>query len=252
VGSLTLAGQPIEYFIFGATLVVIASFHAAALPAALGGLAALVLYKFTVLGETAGARFLVHHFDGEWPGLANLFLLLMGFAILADHFERSGIPDAIPPRLPRSWIGGVLLLAIVFVMSSFLDNIAGAIIGGIVAKHAFDGRIGTGYLAAIVAAANAGGAGSILGDTTTTMLWINGIPALTVSTAFIAALAAFLVFAPLAALQQHRISSIRPSTKTHPSIDWSRAVIVLIFLMTVVAINMAGNALAPHALQATP
>jgi Na+/H+ antiporter NhaD/arsenite permease-like protein len=142
--------------------------------------------------------------------LSNLFLLLVGFAIVADHFEQSALPDAIPLLLPRNWTGGLALLAIVFVLSIFLDNIAAAIIGGVMARHVFDGRVGTGYLATIVAAANAGGAGSVVGDTTTTMMWINGISELTVSRAFVAAIAAFLVFAPLAALQQHRISPIRP------------------------------------------
>jgi Na+/H+ antiporter NhaD/arsenite permease-like protein len=31
------------------------------------------------------------------------------------------------------------------------------------------------YLTAVVAAANAGGAGSVIGDTTTTMIWIAGV-----------------------------------------------------------------------------
>jgi hypothetical protein len=35
----------------------------------------------------------------------------------------------------------VALLAIVFVLSSFLDNIAGAIIGGTVARHVFRGKV---------------------------------------------------------------------------------------------------------------
>jgi|SRR5262245_32543591 len=41
----------------------------------------------------------------------------------------SRIPDEMPALLPSGWRDGVMLLAIVFVLSSFLDNIAGAIIG---------------------------------------------------------------------------------------------------------------------------
>ena len=67
-----------------------------------------------------------------------------------------------------------LLLAIVFVLSSFLDNIAGALIGGAMARSLFK-QLHIGYLAAIVAASNAGGAGSVVGDTTTTMMWIDGV-----------------------------------------------------------------------------
>ena len=45
--------------------------------------------------------------------LANLFLLLMGFAILSRHFENSRIPDEMPAFLPDGWKGGLALLAIV-------------------------------------------------------------------------------------------------------------------------------------------
>ena len=112
--------------------------------------------------------------------LANLFLLLMGFAILSRHFENSRIPDEMPAFLPDGWQGGLALLAIVFVLSSFLDNIAAALIGGTMARHVFKGKVHIGYLAAIVAASNAGGSGSVVGDTTTTMMWIDGISPLTV------------------------------------------------------------------------
>jgi len=76
--------------------------------------------------------------------------------------------------LPDDWRGGLFLLAIVFLLSAFLDNIAGALIGGTAARHVFKGRVHIGFLAAIVAAANTGGAGSVVGDTTTTMMWVDG------------------------------------------------------------------------------
>lgn len=245
---------PLEFFIFALTLAVVASFHRAAFAAALAGLAATIAYKLMTLSGAPGARWLLHLFDHEWPGLANLFLLLVGFAIVADHFEQSALPDAIRFLLPRNWMGTLALLAIVFVLSIFLDNIAAAIIGGVMARNVFEGRVSTGYLAAIVAAANAGGAGSVIGDTTTTMMWINGVSAITVSRAFVAALAAFLVFAPLAVLQQQRISTFRPrrNARSPVRIQWPRAVIVLSFLATIVAINVTGNALWPRVLQEGP
>ena len=86
--------------------------------------------------------------------------------------------------------------------------VAAAVLGGVMARHLYDGRVSVGFLAAIVAAANAGGAGSVIGDTTTTMMWLDGISALTVLPAYIAAVAAFLVFAPLGALAQHRFQPI--------------------------------------------
>lgn len=249
---MTVFGLPFEFYIFAITLAVIASFHGVALPAALAGLAVTIACQFLVLGGSGGAHWLFGHLAHDWVGLANLLLLLLGFAILADHFEQSALPDAIPPLLPENWTGGLVLLAVVFVLSAFLDNIAAAIIGGVMARHVFAGRVGTGFLAAIVAASNAGGAGSVVGDTTTTMMWINGVSALTVSRAFVGAIAAFLVFAPLAALQQHRIAGLRRGAPIGTPVDWSRATIVLIFLATIVAINAGGNALAPGALKAAP
>ena len=111
----------------------------------------------------------------EWVILANLFLLLMGFALLSRHFEESKVPDVMPAFLPDDWKGAFVLLVIVCVLSSFLDNIAAALIGGVMAREVFRGKVHIGYLAAIVAASNAGGAGSVVGDTTTTMMWIDGV-----------------------------------------------------------------------------
>jgi Na+/H+ antiporter NhaD/arsenite permease-like protein len=53
-------------------------------------------------------------------------------------------------------------------LSSFLDNIAAALIGGAMAHQLFRAKVHIGYLAAIVAASNAGGSFSVVGDTTTT------------------------------------------------------------------------------------
>jgi Na+/H+ antiporter NhaD/arsenite permease-like protein len=156
-------GVPLEFFLFGLTLTAIAVLHGAALPAALVGLAATLAYKFFALGGPAGLAWLTQLLGHEWPLLVNPLLLLVGFAVLANQFEQSGLPDAIPGLLPHNWTGGLILLGMVFAMSAFLDNIAAAIIGGVMAKHVYQGRLGTGYLAAIVAASNAGGAGSVVG-----------------------------------------------------------------------------------------
>src|SRR6186997_2540494 len=105
-----------------------------------------------------------------------------------------------PAFLPDGWSGSLVLLAIVFVLSSFLDNIAAALIGGTMARHVFRGKVHIGYLAAIVAASNAGGSGSVVGDTTTTMMWIDGISPLIVLEAYIAAALAMVLFGVPAAL----------------------------------------------------
>jgi len=75
-------------------------------------------------------------------------------------------------------------------------------IGGTVAAVVYQRRVHIGYLAAIVAASNAGGAGSVLGDTTTTMMWIKGVSALDVLDAYIGSIASLLVFGFIGILQR--------------------------------------------------
>jgi len=189
-----LFGIPVDFILFGLTLLGVAIFHRRTLQVALTGLAVVTLYKLVFSGFRQGEGFsgLVMQMHHEWVILSNLFLLLMGFAILSRHFESSRIPDEMPRVLPDGWTGGLLLLIIVFVLSGFLDNIAAALIGGTIARHVFKGKVHIGYLAAIVAASNAGGAGSVVGDTTTTMMWIDGISPLRVLEAYVAAIAGFL------------------------------------------------------------
>ena len=91
--------------------------------------------------------------------LTNLLGLLLGFALLSNHFEKSHVPAVLPRYLPDGWKGAFVLLVMVFVLSGFLDNITAAIIGGTIAATVFKHKVHIGYLAAIVAASNAGGAG---------------------------------------------------------------------------------------------
>jgi hypothetical protein len=118
----------------------------------------------------------------------------MGFALLSRHFEKSHVPVVLPRFLPHDWKGGFLLLVVVWILSSFLDNIAGALIGGAMAHQLFRAKVHIGFLAAIVAASNAGGAWSVLGDTTTTMMWIAGVSPRSVFEAIIGASVALFIF----------------------------------------------------------
>lgn len=248
-----MSGIPFEFVVFGSTLLGVATLHRHALAIALTGLGLTIAAKLLLLGLGVGTAWLGAHFSHDWAPLTNIFLVLVGFAVLANQFEQSAIPDAMPKVLPDDWTGGLVLLAIVFVMSAFVDNIASAIIGGVVAKHVYQGRVSIGFLVGIVAAANAGGAGSVLGDTTTTMMWIAGISPLTVLDAFIAACAAFIVFGPLAAWQQHRLRPIaKDSLLGDHKIDWARGAIVVMLLATIVGVNSTGNALFPTTLQRFP
>jgi len=247
-------GIPVDFILFALTLLGVALFHHKTLQVALSGLAAVIVYKlvFTGFKHGAGLAGLGHHMAHEWVTLGNLFLLLMGFALLSRHFEESRIPDEMPALLPDDWKGGVVLLVLVFVLSSFLDNIAAALIGGTVARHVFQGKVHIGYLAAIVAASNAGGSGSVVGDTTTTMMWIAGVSPLAVVEAYVAAIVAMLIFAVPASIQQQRYSPIQKDPSKGPKIDPARVFIVAAILVAALAANIIANLKFPALLDAVP
>lgn len=247
-------GIPVDFILFALTLLGVALFHHKTLQVALGGLAAIIVYKlvFTGFKHGAGLVGLGHHMAHEWVTLANLFLLLMGFALLSRHFEESRVPDKMPALLPDDWKGGVVLLVLVFVLSSFLDNIAAALIGGTVARHVFQGKVHIGYLAAIVAASNAGGSGSVVGDTTTTMMWIAGVSPLAVVKAYVAAVVAMLIFAVPASIQQQRYSPIQKDPSLGQNIDPARVFIVATILIAALAANVTANLKFPALLDAVP
>ena len=112
VEPILLLGIPVDFILFGLTLLGVALFHHHTLAVALTGLAAITLYKLVFTGFKFGAGLtgLALHLQHEWVILANLFLLLMGFALLSRHFEKSGVPDEMPAFLPTGWKGGFVLL----------------------------------------------------------------------------------------------------------------------------------------------
>jgi Na+/H+ antiporter NhaD/arsenite permease-like protein len=247
-------GIPVDFILFGLTLLGVALFHHHTLPVAVTGLIAIIAYKLAFTGFKFGTGIagLVGHLGHEWVILGNLFLLLMGFAILSRHFEESRIPDEMPALLPDDWKGGTVLLVLVFVLSSFLDNIAAALIGGTVARHVFRGKVHIGYLAAIVAASNAGGSGSVVGDTTTTMMWIDGVSPLSVVEAYIAAVVAMLVFAVPASVLQQRYSPIVKDAPRGLRIDPTRVLIVAAILGAALTANVTANLKFPAILDTLP
>ncbi|TXT26674.1 MAG: hypothetical protein FD131_4066 [Rhodocyclaceae bacterium] len=239
----TVGGIPVDFILFGLTLLGVALFHHYTLYVALTGLATITLYKIVFTGFKTGAGVLgfAGHLGHEWVVLTNLFCLLTGFALLARHFEKSHVPVILPKFLPDDWKGGFLMLVMVFVLSSFLDNIAAALIGGAMAHQLFRAKVHIGYLAAIVAASNAGGSGSVVGDTTTTMMWIDGISPLVVVDAYVAAVVALVIVAYFAAKQQHAYSPIIRHSHAHTHIDWGRIFIVALMLVFAVGTNVTVN-----------
>ena len=238
-----MIGVPFEFIFFGLTLLGVAIFHHHTLRVALIGLTTIVFYKITVVGFKTGpgvAGFL-SHLEHEWVVLANLLCLLMGFALLSRHFEKSRVPVVLPKFLPHDWKGGFILLLIVWFISSFLDNIAGALIGGAMAHQLFRAKVHIGYLAAIVAAANAGGAWSVIGDTTTTLMWIAGISPHEVFEAIIPSAVALCIFGIPAAMKQQKYSPILKHAHEHAHIDAARIGIVVLILAFAIAANVIVN-----------
>lgn len=235
----SIFGIRIEFILFALTLVGVAFFHHKTMYVALTGLVAILLVKYFFTPDFSLLEHIVGTSgkEGEWRILLNLLGLLLGFAILAKYFEESGVPQWLPKVLPDDWKGGLVLLLAVFIISSFLDNIAAAMIGGTIAMVVYKGKVHMGFLAAIIAASNAGGAGSVVGDTTTTLMWIDGVDPLDVTHAFIASIAAFCIFGTIGSIQQHKYNPIQKHESKTTTIDWAKLGIVLLILICAIMAN---------------
>lgn len=249
-----VVGIPLDFFLFGFTLLGVALFHHHTLKVALVGLAVITLYKlgFSDFSGTPGFAGLLKLLGHEWVIIANLLGLLLGFAILADHFEKTEVPAILPKFLPDDWKGGLMMLMLVFVISAFLDNIAAAMIGGTMAAVLYKRKVHIGFLAAIVAASNAGGAGSVVGDTTTTMMWIDGVAPSQVFEAYVGSVTAFAIFGVIAARQQHAYQPILKDAPKDAHVDWARMSIVAIILLSAVGANVFFNLNYPSVLDSFP
>ena len=234
---------PVEFILFSLTLIGVAVFHHRTFEVAVTGVITITLYKllFSEFGDAgAGVAGLAGHLKHEWVTIANLGGLLLGFALLSSHFEHSRVPKVLPKFLPYDWRGPLVLLIMVFVLSSFLDNIAAALIGGAMAHSLFP-KVHIGYIAAIVAASNAGGSGSVVGDTTTTMMWIDGVAPSQVVHAYVAAVVALFVCGIPASIQQNKWSRMTRATVAAEAIDWVRLLIVVAILATAIVVNVTVN-----------
>ena len=121
------------------------------------------------------------------------------------------------------------------------------------AREVFRGKVHIGYLAAIVAASNAGGSGSVVGDTTTTMMWIDGVSPLSVLEAYrrrAASPSSCSAFRPPCSSSAIRRSSrmCAPGVR----IDWTRVFIVFVILVVAILANVIANLRYPDLLDQIP
>ena len=248
IESPTVFGVPVDFILFALTLLGVAFFHHHTLRVALTGLVTISIYKIVFTGFKAGpgATGFLFHLEHEWVILINLFCLLTGFALLSRHFEKSHLPVVLPKFLPRDWKGAFTMLVLVWMLSSFLDNIAAALIGGAMAHQLFRAKVHIGYLAAIVAASNAGGSWSVVGDTTTTMMWIAGVSPAVVFEAIIASTVALFIFGIPAAIMQQKYSPLLQHTDERTRVDWARVGIVGLILLLAIGTNVTINVKFPE------
>ncbi|MES1165814.1 MAG: citrate transporter [Verrucomicrobiota bacterium] len=244
--QVTLFGIPVAFLFFGATLVGVALFARRSLEIAAAGFVAILVARL------AGGGFdWVAHLQGQWSKLTNLFGLLVGFALVADHFEQSHLPERLPRLLPRGALGCFVLLALIWLMSGVLDNIAAALVGVVAASRLFS-RLHPGYVAGIVAAANGGGAGSVIGDTTTTMMWLEGIRPTTVLPAYLGAFVALLVVGIVAARQQARWAPLAPPAVDPVPVDPARVAVVSASIAGLACTNVVASAVFGRHAEALP
>ncbi len=229
--------QNFEFVLFALTLLGVALFHKQTMWVALTGMTLILIYKL-VFNDPVAPFQLIRHLGEEGRTLINLMGLLLGFALLSKHFEESHVPALLPNYLMSGWIGAFTLLAMITVLSSFLDNIAAALIGGTIALVVFRGKVHIGYVAAIVAASNAGGAGSVIGDTTTTLMWIDGVPAMNVIHAYIAVIPAVLVFGIPLSIIQTRYQPIMNDAPANVRINYKKLIVVTMILIGAITTNI--------------
>lgn len=231
--ELMVGGIPIiPIIIFVTMLGSLLKLHHWNLEVALIGFAALLVY--TIYSGTGAGVHLGQHMIHEVPGLANLAFMISGFAVLAKTFENSNAGDAMPRWLPDDWRGGAMIIMMVMFLSAFLDNIAACLIGGVIAKKVYKGKIGVGFIAALIMASNLGGAPSPIGDTTTIMLVNAKVPVTEILASIPGAILATLFLARVAGKQQDRIQRIIKDENTGVVVNTRMLLAVAVALVAVI------------------
>jgi hypothetical protein len=81
---------PLDFVLFGLTLIGVAVFHHHTMRVALVGLVTISIYKIAFTGFKTGPGMIgfLSHVEHEWVILANLLCLLMGFALLSPILKK--------------------------------------------------------------------------------------------------------------------------------------------------------------------
>ncbi|HLA35275.1 MAG TPA: citrate transporter [Rhodocyclaceae bacterium] len=219
---------PIDFLLFSLMLLGIVLFSKYSLSVALSGFAAITLHRIFADGVNGGMGLSgwIEHVGSIWVTSANLLGLLTGCAVLTRHVEKSRLPLKLLPHLPQDWKAGPILLMIVYVVSGYFGSIAATLVGVGLIYPIFNFKLHTSYVVGIIVAANAGGAGSVLGNLTTTMIWNEGISPMSMAYSGFATMIVFAIVAALVSPLQHAHSPIVPAVSQKVELAWRRLFIV--------------------------
>lgn len=131
------------------------------------------LWMLVIVG---GQNTIDHALVESGAEIFGLVIFLLSAMTLVEILTHYGLFDVIYAKLVRMQLRDkaqfVILSFLTFIFSAFLDNLTTTIVFLQIAGRFFRGKNLLRASAAIVIAANAGGAFSPIGDVTTTMLWL--------------------------------------------------------------------------------
>ena len=131
------------------------------------------LWMLVIVGGQNDVEHALLESGAEIFGLVIFLLSAMTLVEILTHY---GLFDVIYSKLVRMHLKDkaqfIILSFLTFIFSAFLDNLTTTIVFLQIAGRFFRGQNLVRASAAIVIAANAGGAFSPIGDVTTTMLWL--------------------------------------------------------------------------------
>lgn len=140
---------------------------------------------------------------------ADIFGLIVSFSMLGFCFKTSRLPEHSRRFLPKGRLLLPTLLFLVWLLSAGLDNVAMGLIGMTIV-YAIYPRIHLATVGGVIAAANAGGAWSPFGDTTTMMIVGRGYQLSSVLPAFWGSLLVVIVVCMIVPKQQQKFCPAEP------------------------------------------
>jgi Na+/H+ antiporter NhaD/arsenite permease-like protein len=136
----------------------------------------VLCWTFLILGNGEKHEILTH-LNKQMGEISGILFFLLGSMVVVELIDAHDgfqiLTDRITTKNPRKllWVTSILT----FVLSAILANMTTVIVMiSLLRKLISDKEMRMLFIGVVIIAANAGGAWSVLGDTTTTMLWMGG------------------------------------------------------------------------------